>query len=120
MIPRRLLGNASVGVCLLACLLTTLVGCASPQEQAPRPAVTVPTASPVIPSDELPGRLLTVLTTNLKDPTVAACVRDRIVSERSAGALSDSDLDNYVRNLVTDPMHAALIKIQNSGEGIKP
>lgn len=80
-----------------------------------QPTVTVPTLSPVIPAGELAGRLTEVLQKNLPNGAVVECVAKAVLAERQKGALQDVDLDNYVRNVVTDRMRTALVRIQDAG-----
>jgi len=72
-----------------------------------------PTMAPAIPEEELPGRLLEVFTNNFGDANFAFCVQQAVLRGLEDGAIAPVDIDNYVRNLVTDPMRDLLLQIQN-------
>jgi hypothetical protein len=78
--------------------------------------VTVPTISPVVPPSELDARLAALLTSIYKNEAVAKCVVEQLRAQRDSGAVTATDIDNYLRNVTTDGMRAALVKIQDSGK----
>ena len=108
-------------VATIACL-AVLSGCTPGVSPSPSETtkMTVPTLSPVIPAAEIPGRLAQVMQTNLKDAPVADCVTKAVLADRDKGTLTDTDLDNYLRNVVTDAMKNSLARIQDAGTCKKP
>lgn len=95
-----------VGAALLACSQPSTVP----------PQVTVPTLSPVVPQSELDARLAVVLKSNYRNDAVAMCVAAQLRAQRDSGAVTATDIDNYLRNVTTDGMRAALLRIQESGK----
>lgn len=103
----------AIGVCAAGC--TSSEAGQAPLGPTQTRTSTVPTLSPVIPAPEFPDRLQTLLEKNYRSSAVASCVKGALLGNLSSGALSDVDVDNYLRNIVTDGMRKALVDIQNSG-----
>ena len=94
----------------------TLLGgaaCTTPAPVASK--VSVPTLSPVISQADIAGQLHTVLAKNFPKAGVADCVHTALLDAQTKGKLGLVDLDNYVRNVVTDPMRSVLLDLQNAG-----
>lgn len=84
-------------------------------DPAPSTSEPTPTLAQEIPDEELPERLLEVFTDNFGDPNFAFCVQRQVLSGLDDGTIAPVDIDNYVRNNITDPMRALLVQIQNDG-----
>lgn len=84
-------------------------------EPGPTTSEPTPTLAQEIPDEELPQRLLDVFTDNFGDANFAFCVQQQVLQGLEAGAIAPVDIDNYVRNNITDPMRDLLLQIQNEG-----
>ena len=84
-------------------------------EPGPSTSEPTPTLAQEIPDEELPDRLLEVFTDNFGDPNFAFCVQQQVLQGLDDGAIAPVDIDNYVRNNITDPMRNLLLQIQNEG-----
>lgn len=77
--------------------------------------MTVPTLTPVIAPSALPSTLQSVLAANFPKGGVAACLQEELGKAQQAGRITDTDVDNYVRNVVTDAMRNELVRLQEAG-----
>ncbi|HAP77550.1 MAG TPA: hypothetical protein DCR14_15900 [Acidimicrobiaceae bacterium] len=84
-------------------------------DSVPPTSEPTPTLAQEIPDEELPDRLLEVFTENFGDANFAFCVQQNVLQGLEDGTIAPVDIDNYVRNNITDPMRSLLIQIQNDG-----
>lgn len=84
-------------------------------DSVPPTSEPTPTLAQEIPDEELPDRLLEVFTENFGDANFAFCVQQNVLQALDDGVIAPVDIDNYVRNNITDPMRSLLIQIQNDG-----
>ncbi|HRE00648.1 MAG TPA: hypothetical protein PLV68_05080 [Ilumatobacteraceae bacterium] len=72
------------------------------------------TKAQIIPDDELAPQLLDMFIQNFGDVNFAGCVHQQVFDALARGEIATVDIANYIRNLVTGPMQAALVSIQDA------